>query len=398
MKILILNDDIPFPANYGGRIRTSSFVKSLNSNNELSFLCFHDLLPSDYEYKKYFRNVYTIKEEESKNLSKKERLCNLIKGIPWHIGYSYSSKFEKLFLGIIKNNKFDYILAQHVSMAQYLFRNLRKIKAKIVIDIDDIGPLKYERLLSFNKAKGHYERIRKFLDLLVLKRYYKNLNYADKCIVCSAKDKNLVERLGWSNKVSVIPNSVTVDSYKEVKDLDRKILGNKVIFFCGHLGYSPNVAGLFWFMKNCLPIIKTQEPNVKLHIVGSFPKEEVFEYVDNKSIFLFSNVPSTVPYYQDSSIVIIPIFVAGGTRIKILEALACRRPVISTSIGAEGLEIVDNKHCIIEDDYREFAYQCLDLLRNYDKASQLTTEGYKFVESNYDFKVAQDLIQKVFNS
>ena len=108
-------------------------------------------------------------------------------------------------------------------------------------------------------------------------------------------------------------------------------------------------------------------------------------------------MPSVLPFYENSSLVIVPIRIAGGTRIKILEAFACRRPVISTTIGAEGLDLESNKHCIKEDDPEGFAQACVSLLNDFDTANILTEQGYQFVKEKYDTSIVVKSIRELFS-
>lgn len=406
MKILIVEQEIPFPANTGKKIRTLNFINSLIEKHEISFLCSN----SDCNQKetgdfiKKFKKTWLV--DHSSRCKNDFETANRIKkfilmknGIPWEIQWSYWKQFNDKFVEVIGRFDFDIIFTRYISQAQYIFRNIKKIKAKCVIDLDDIEIIKDERR---NSTRPHrythwYEKFRTKYNLYLYDLYHKNLKSVNKCLVCSKEDKEYVENKRWANNVCVIPNSIDFTQYKAVKDFNEQILNNKIILFCGHMGYRPNTEGIEWFKNKVFPLIKKEEPNIKLYIVGRTPNDKILDYHDGKSIFVFKDVPSVLPYYQESSLVIVPIHIGGGTRIKAIEALACKRPVVATTIGIEGLELINNKHCHISDTPEAFASSCIKLLNNYDLASQLVNNGYQFAEK-YDTKNIAELIRDIFNN
>lgn len=408
MKILFMNYNNILPVNSGNRIRTWNFINSLLPNNEISFFCCNGKTLSEkeqFELKRYFMNIWFVNKKYNKKNDKfTDRLKNLnyfLRAIPWEIQGIYSAEVEEKFIEIIRNNNFDLIFLRYIFLAQYVFRNIDKIKSKVIIDLDDIETIKIKRLMNSGKFKfnGIYDMYRKFLNYNAFERFHNKLKYIDKCIVCSDKDREYVKSKRWTRNVSVIPNSINVFNYSMVPELEEKILENKIILFCGHLSYNPNVDGIEWFIKEVFPLILHKEPAVKLHIVGLNPKDEILKYSNGKSIFVFPNVSSVVKYYEECSLCIVPIRIAGGTRIKIIEALACKRPVVSTTVGAEGLNLVNKIHYLIQDKPGKFASECIGLLSldNLERTNRLTRAGYEFVIENYDTDKLSTLILKTFS-
>lgn len=404
MKILIIEQGFQPRVKSGKMNRSLSFVKALAAEHELSLLCANnDGPPDSTETNRYFKYVWNVSLRDGKTaVSHTNKVANIIdffKGIPWEIPEYYPSDFDKKLLDVLKYN-FDIIFARYIFTGRYLFKNIDRINAVTIIDLDDIETLKLKRMIDAGKYKfkSTYDRFRHMLNYDAFGRYHKNLKLLDKCIVCSEQDKRYIEHKKWSKKVCVIPNSVDVSIYNVIRDLNKTILGNKIILFCGHLSYEPNVDAIEWFVENVFPLIKQKEPAAKLYLVGLRPREQLCNFADNKSIFLFSNVPDVVPHYQDASLVVVPIRIAGGTRIKILEAFACRRPVVSTTVGAEGLEVVNNKHCLIADEPQSFADACVRLFNNFEEAANIVQDAYKFVKEKYDAKIVHQMIRDVFNN
>jgi glycosyltransferase involved in cell wall biosynthesis len=133
-------------------------------------------------------------------------------------------------------------------------------------------------------------------------------------------------------------------------------------------------------------------------MVGKHPDASLKPYVDAKRVFLYPNVASVLPYYQTISAAVVPLHMGAGTRIKILEAFAARRPVIATTIGVEGLGVTDRRHCLIADRPEDFARACLEIVNDAVLAHQLVEAGYRFVTAHYDFAEVAKIIQRVFRA
>jgi glycosyltransferase involved in cell wall biosynthesis len=124
-------------------------------------------------------------------------------------------------------------------------------------------------------------------------------------------------------------------------------------------------------------------------MVGRHPDPVLGCFVNDQDVSLAADVESVVPYYAQAAATVTPLFLGGGTRLKILESFACRRPVISTTIGAEGLAVAPEKDCLIADEPESFADACVRVLRDFDLAKRLGEGGYDFVRGSYDLAIVK---------
>ncbi len=393
MKILLLNQELPFPANSGHRMRTRNFIRALRPEHELSILCFDKNADPGAlnESKKYFKDILLVKRPAAAAASKAKRLMRLLGGIPWEISETYSQELESKLLKLLDRQEFDVIIARYIFLGQYLIKHRKLIRAKVIIDLDDIDFIKSSRQLSVARPGGRYDAFRRSLNDLQMRRYYARLRLADKVTVCSRNDSDVLKGIGLAN-AGIVPNTIEVARCGEAGEYSREAFDNKLFLFCGNLSYEPNIDGLRWFIESVFPGIKLKEPRARLQIVGSFPSREIEQYRSD-DISIYANVPDVVPYYRSASAVIVPLRVAGGTRIKILEAFACRRPVVTTTTGAEGLELRGNVDCLIRDDEEGFAGACLTLLKDYNAALGLTGEGFRLVQEQFDVKASDTIIK-----
>lgn len=408
-KVLFLLGEPSLPVNSGSRMRSYNFLSALKEGGckiSVAYLLLGPDKSIDQKAKSFFSKIWLFDgcgggedsgvRNNSKFLKKLKLLGGFFRGASWEM-QSFDPNFEKLLLQIVHENEFDVVFCRYFSMAKYLIKFRDKIKARIMVDLDDIETIKNARSIRANNSLWTYRYFRLWLDNKLLENCHRQLKCVDDCIVCSEKDQKHVQNKGWNKNVHVIPNAIDVCNYAQVEDLSKSILERKTFLFCGDLAYGPNVEGLIWFCDRVWPDMLKKDTQVRLHIVGKNPDEKIKRYVDDQSVFLHPNVPDITLYYNSASAVIVPLHVAGGTRIKILEAFAARRPVVSTAIGAEGLGLVSGKHFLLADNPDSFKEACLKILDDFELAQKLTSAGHGFVRDRYDGPVVREKIQKMFN-
>jgi glycosyltransferase involved in cell wall biosynthesis len=404
-RILFLLDSCPYPVKDGGKIRTSNFINSLSKDHELSLLYIKDGISNDpqSELDNTFKKVWIVPKDNRKEkcygLAKVFQRIRLLgeffKFKPWEV-QEFNERLAETLEEIINQNNFDVIFCRYMYSARYFIELNKEFQGKIIVDLDDIEPIKINRSIKSHMKKGSYLYMRSMVNNFLFSRYHKKLKSVDDCLVCSESDSKYVKNKKWCKEATVIPNAIDVQKYGAIAPFSKEILNEKIFLCCGHLGYAPNVDGLMWFIDEVWPKVITKHPKAKLFIVGRTPKSCLKDKVDNKSIFLFADVESVLPYYEKACASVVPLHVGGGTRIKILESFSCYRPVISTTIGAEGLGVKHQKNCLIADDATDFANGCLKLLNDFQCAKALTEEGYIFVKGKYDYPEISKMIKCLF--
>jgi glycosyltransferase involved in cell wall biosynthesis len=162
--------------------------------------------------------------------------------------------------------------------------------------------------------------------------------------------------------------------------------------FIGNMGYPPCVDAVLYFCSEILPLIRQAIEPIELWIVGADPRPEVLR-LNGSDVRVTGRVEDVVPYYQQSTVCVVPLRAGGGTRLKILEAMALGRPVVSTTIGCEGLDVVDGEHLYIADTPEEFAEKTVRLLRNRQSYQHIRANGRQLVEARYSWdRIAERLM------
>lgn len=193
--------------------------------------------------------------------------------------------------------------------------------------------------------------------------------------------------------IVVIPNVANVPEFTEPE-----VTGKRAgLLFVGNLNYPPNIDALMFFRESILPDLVRAVGDVVINVVGRSPISDrartAIDQLRNTGRFQFVfDVPSCGPHYLQTAAAIVPLRVGGGTRVKIIEAFANRCPVISTTKGCEGLDVVPGKHLLIADSPEDFAAACVAVLRGPEAAAQMTGAAYTFFERNHSQTLVDRLL------
>lgn len=196
--------------------------------------------------------------------------------------------------------------------------------------------------------------------------------------VCTDEDVATLRAANPSASVLKIPNVVTRELLPP-----RAADGNFQVLFVGNLNFVPNSDGLRIFVEQAWPALLRSVPHARLTIVGMRPPWEIVEMAKQHGFALHPNVPSLLPYYQECDVVIAPILFGSGTRIKILEAMAYGRAVVSTSIGAEGLGLKHGRHILLADTMPDFADALVTLAHDPATREAIVAQAHAYQQAHY---------------
>ncbi|MFP6746059.1 MAG: glycosyltransferase family 4 protein [Alphaproteobacteria bacterium] len=260
-----------------------------------------------------------------------------------------------------------------------------------IVDFDDIESAALTRSMTYladqnGRELGVINKIRVRRTIAVENGLLKTF---DATIVCSTIDRDSLAVRAPLADICVIPNCVRLDNLPA-----RCWASGKMnILFVGTMSYAPNIDAVQWFCLDILPrILDRAATRCEVFIVGFRPSDEIRALADLASVTVTGGVDSVVPYYQDADIVIAPIRFGGGTRIKILEAMGMAKPVVSTTIGAEGIEIDPGRNILIADTEDAFAEACLILIADPTLRHRLGSAARYQIEEKY----TEEVIAKEF--
>ena len=384
MNILFLTPYLPYPPNSGGKIRTLNLIKILSINHNVFLLSL--IQQDEIEYisglEKYCNVIplrFTVK--------KYGRLKSIISKYPYvtmlkHYSYDNQKKIDHL----INSSDFDIIQVESLYMSAYIE------DIPHVPKILDAHNIESDILYRTCTGKFNIKSILNCIDYLKNKKYEQNaIKRFDACISVSEIDNERIRKMG-AKKLMVLPNCADLNYFFPTKRSDFSLK----ILFTGFMNWYPNIDAIQNFYKEAYSIIKKQIPNIKLLIVGREPNDTILRLGENEDIIITGEVPDVRPFISNSDVCIVPLRIGGGTRLKILEYFAMEKPVISTSIGAEGIDVVNMKHLIVEDDISKFPDRIVELLNDPEYAGYLARNGRELVENKYSWQQYENKLNQLY--
>lgn len=385
MNILFLSTENPYPPDGGHHLRTFNILKILASWHKIYFVGFaQDKSEFKYipEIKKFCETVDIYKVNETgynraffslacKNLFSKEPLIA-----------------ERYFIPEARK-KIEQILARHAievvhmdMLALGLYRNILK-NGRVILTNHNIESLRLYRRMKIEKnilLKGFL-----FYQYVKLKNFEKNICPAfELCIVVSDYDKNYLKNLCDRDNFAVIPNGVDTDYFKPVCANERK----KHLVWVGGMTGPYNADAVDFFLDKIWPIIKSEMSGVTIDFAGGGPTKKLRrKAIEDGSVKILGFVPDIRPVVQEASVFVAPIRIGSGTKIKILNAMAQGKPVVATTIAAEGIDVTPGENILIADDPKEFAKKVVYLLRNDGTAKQIGEMARQLMEEKYSWGV-----------
>lgn len=382
MKCLVITDAYPVPEIGGHRIRTMNFVRFFSQYGDVDIAHYNDVSYSEGTSAYFpFQNAIHIDiNRKEAGVGKYQEYYEKLKyAKPWKV-CNYSRSETRKLTNIIEHGGYDYILCRYAINAYPLFLLSDKKKQNVIIDIDDLISSDLYQVVNGTHRGINY--CKAWMDMKMQQWHQIRCAKIGKALVCSEHDRNILVSRTKSETVYVVPN--IAPDFRLSNDYLHDGYGNIDTFlFVGSLQYQPNVQGLNWFIEEIFNRMIRKGAKLKLLIAGRNPDAQLRSLCnDHVSIELIENPPDLTPYYESCGLVIVPLLAGGGTRIKILEAGRALRPVISTRIGAYGLDLGDRRDFLLMSDYESFqdSYNWLKVNSNY---KFLTDNMSKYVEDNF---------------
>ncbi|MCM3663641.1 glycosyltransferase family 4 protein [Mesobacillus subterraneus] len=395
-KILVLTTLLPYPLDNGGKIKTYNSIKALSKNYEIDLICFSNDKINEQHVKKVQEitsSLEVIPKTVIRGASTKIFLKDYIKSLFSKTPYSIHKFYDKRFVEVLKKKlqeqNYEFIYFDHLPMMVY-YKFIRN--HKVILDQHNVESLIFKRIVMndgnlFKKAAG-------FIEFVKLQRFEKGaLNKANHVICLSNDDKNVfVKQLKTpENKLTILPIHLSVEKQFKFKPITN---GELNILFLGSMSWYPNQHGIKWFMENVWGEINE---NCKIYIVGSNPPALIKNYHNNKNVFVTGYVDDVNDYIEICDISIVPLFVGSGQRVKIIESFGKLIPVISTSIGAEGIKHKNNKDILIADHKEEFIKEINKLMKYPEKLGELSENAFINFKENYSAEFLPDKLKIIIN-
>jgi glycosyltransferase involved in cell wall biosynthesis len=293
--------------------------------------------------------------------------------IPAAVSRWQSDELVAVLRGLGEREAFDVIWAERHMMAEMVHR--AGYRKNVIVDLDDLGCSAMARELRL--SPWYASKPLHYLELAKLAWYERSLTrrYA-RLVLCKEEDRRFFG--SSAERVAVIPNGVDAFAPQEPeREQDGRIL------FTGVLDFAPNVDAVHFFASRVLPLVRKRCPNAQFHVVGRSPHPRVRALHDGTSLIVHPDVADMAPFFAEAALVVAPIRMGSGTRLKVIEALGRGKALVSTTTGAEGLDLRPCADLEVEDDPTRFADACVRLLADPEARRRLGASGRARVEARY---------------
>lgn len=396
MKILVVAQDFPWPPTYGSRLRLVQVLEVAASLGDTDlFSLVNDpgpeghTVPADLALKRWGTALRALP-----NYSPARRARFVAsRGLPIEVIVAQSKPMREQFEKWV-DTRYDVVWFSKGPTFDLLGR---PHLGPTIVDLDDLEDQKIAaRLVAMRRdgPKAHLDGSLMYVGALAQARLnarkwrifqQRIARQVERVVLCSDLD---VERFGHDNAV-VVPNGFEIPD-KPAGKIEVGLPSS--ILLQGSMRYAPNSDAARWLVTTIAPIIRGELPDVRVRLVGD-PDSTVTGLHSPPSVTVTGRVPSMQPELELADLVAVPLRYGSGTRVKILEAFAHRIPVVSTTIGAEGLNVESGRHLLIADDPASFAAACVKLLEDTELRKRLVDEAYKEFEEHHHWGLARKRIK-----
>jgi len=401
-RLLFVTPDLPFPPHQGAAIRTYNFVRNLSARHEIHLLSFAsgDDIPARLAtLSRYCSRVTTVPAPERSGVHR--AFSVLLSPLPDMALRLPSSEFSNQLRFAVNRDHFDFVQVEAIEMARYgmvVKRNASRPGPRVVFD--DINA---EYLLQKRAFEADARRLDRWPGALYsliqwrkLRRYEAEVcRQADKVVAVSLADSEALRHLVPQLQCTVVPNGVDTD-YFQPASADAQI--DAELVFTGKMDFRPNVDAILWFAGDVLPLIREEIPEVSLTVVGRNPHSRLAGVRRLPNVSVTGYVDDVRPFIARSAVYVVPLKVGGGTRLKVLQAMAMGKGIVSTSLGCEGIEVESGHHLLIADDPASFADAVVTLLNDPERRRELGVAARALAVSAHDWRQIVPLLERVYES
>ncbi len=393
MKILFISQRFVLPMDTGGKIRTGKILEKLSRQHEITMIS----------------NVESPRDDVY--LEQIDSLCKRFVAVPWReVRRGSLFFFIRLFFQMFSLYPVSALNTDSRAMREAVEREIQENDYDVVLcdfvqcalllkNVSHPHMVLWQHNVESEIARRHVEQAsnsvaRLFWWLQWRKMFHyerRECRRFDTVIAVSEHDAAEFSRLYGVNQTVAIPTGVDIDYYRQAEPV---VGPPHSLAFCGSMDWLPNEDGMVYFLEEVLPLIDNAMPGVEVVVIGRRPSKKLEAMAArNPRIRLTGWVEDTRPYLNDASAVIVPLRIGGGTRMKIFEAMAMGKAVVSTSIGAEGLPVEHEREILFADSPETIAEACIRLLEDAEFTAALGQRAHDYVVANFGWQ----RVAKVFS-
>lgn len=380
MKILFAAPYAPVPPTFGGALRIYHLIKQAARWHDVSLIAYggnteYQLLREHFGNS--LRHIFLLPYPWTDRFRRVGQLYAFCSDHSFFHHLIYSQQMQLLIDAVVEKEQFDLIQAEFAVMGAFDFKT-------DAIKILDAHNVEYDNFLRMSQRVGsllrkvHYRReYKKFFheEITACRKY-------DAIFITSQRDKFILHKDVPAVPKFVIPNGVDMEYFARSSSVREE---NSLVF-TGMMGYVPNYDGMEYFLDAIFPYIVNCIPDAKIYIVGSKPPKHLVRRTSD-NVIVTNYVHDVRPFIDKAKVYVVPLRMGGGTRLKILEAMSMKIPIVTTTIGCEGIDARDNETAFVRDEPIAFADAVVHLLRDEHTSARLVNNSYEKVRTTYDWSI-----------
>jgi sugar transferase (PEP-CTERM/EpsH1 system associated) len=384
---------VPWPLDTGAKLRNYHLARVLSQEFRVTLLAFAEQEMHSPELKNVYERIEMVKRDEGYSFGRLLRGATGSTPLPL-LNYTIE-EMKQAFAALLNEQEFDLVQVESIHLMDYLptIRAARK-HPLVVCDWHNV---------ESELMRQYSEREKSFARRAYARRTARLMNEAEKRaldqfdahIVVSEEDGERVRQMNPSAQISIIENGVDAAYYAKLQS--GSTAKNRIVFVAS-MDYHANIDAAINFARNVWPIVHRKKPELVFTIVGRDPSPAVRELSSITGVEVTGSVPDVRPYYREAIAAVVPLRVGGGSRLKILEAMAAGVPVVSTTLGAEGLKSTDGENILLADDDRGLAEKIVNVIDNESLRTEIIVAARALITERYDWsKLGRSLASVYLN-
>jgi glycosyltransferase involved in cell wall biosynthesis len=392
MKILFTCKELPHAKVIGGPIIIYNRVKYFSKNHLVSLAAF--FRPGEEKYipsVKPFCHDLKLVPLPAKRSPLKATWDFFTSSIPHYFLRTHGSqKMAETIAEMVQKDRYDFVIGEYSVMGQFTHNNPLLPPVRRIVSVHECYYL--ARLKAFRHNRLGLGKLKEAINLKGLKKYeFGMYKHADKVLTLTNQDKKKLLDIFPELDIAVVPHGVDVEDFS-FSGPERE---ERSVVFVGNYLHYPNVDAALCFYREIWPRIKSQIPEIKFYVVGQGPPPEIQSLSQDEAVIVTGRVDDVRPYLKKGRAFICPVRLGGGFRGKILEAMAVGTPVVSTSLGAEGVPAVQRENIIVADNPEEFTQGILDLMTDDRLFERIRKNARRLVEEKFAWKKGVEIMEGV---
>jgi sugar transferase (PEP-CTERM/EpsH1 system associated) len=395
MNILLLSPWLPWPPHDGARIRILETLRYLSRRHRVTLLT-TVRQPEEVEHESPLNGlcekiVTTVLSKQTRPVLRRLSV-GLLRGMPLIQSFHYDANLAQKVRQLTFQESYDIIHMEFPFLAPYIGAVSPRSRAKKVLSMHNVESIRFARELGCPTYNGRWLAIQ--YDRLFFESWEKKaIRRFDGISAVSCVERDWIQQHAPAATVELVPNGVDTDYFCA----NGSWKGSPSVVFTGLMDYGPNVDAAVWFCDEILPRLRRKISDLSFKIVGSRPHPKVLELGKKDGVQVTGEVTDIRPYLAESSALVVPLRSGAGTRLKILEAMAMGRPVISTTLGAEGLDVTPEVDILIADSPDEFVDHIVLLLASPETANRPGMAGRQLVMEKYDWRLCLGRLENLYD-